>query len=440
MGDCQGGSPPLCLYAPLTQIFFVMPIETNKSTGTVKYNTGSYSDEEYLKQIEQYKGNSWYNRLLENPWMRSKQAEFSPSFWQDLGETLFQDYSARDSYWAGLQSNQNQWLSDMLQQLHQQDYDSPAEQVSREKQAGLNPDLAPGSISPGSAAENDQPISPVAFPQGSDSGDVVQTIGSTAMSFCSNLIGMAQSFQSLKLGNLELAGKEIENNSSARDFVLNQIAGTGFFNSENDLDNMTPGDLANNIIAASSKIDYSTYSPKVRKLMKSMFNRYAKDVTSGRSPMAVESLKSELRNRISTNNRSAAGIAGSPVFDEDFNTMIRKIAVSVGKAEYNAQMAEYGARLSKAGYDSKYFHNLNPESAAAGDNAENEAKKVTQSQTAIIEGMWNDIYKICKESDSWYGTIGLVLIPFLRSMVSNMSVAAGRYGKSGKFGFTGINF
>lgn len=251
---------------------------------------------------------------------------------------------------------------------------------------------------------------------------------------------MAQSFQSLKLGNLELESKEISNNESARDFVINQIAGTSFFNSENDLDHMTPGDLANNIISSSYHVDYSAYSPRVRKMIKSMFNRYAKDVRSGRSPMAVESFKSELRNKIASNNRSAAGIAGSPVFDEDFMEMIRKVADSVGKAEYKAQMAEYSARGAKAGYDSKYFHALNPEEQAAGENASASAKKVTQSQTAIIEGMWNDIYKICKESDSWYGTIGLVLIPFLRSMVSNMSVGAGRYGKDGKFGFTGINF
>lgn len=402
-------------------------------------NKSRHSDDDYLNSISQYKDKSWYDRLLENPFMASKVDEFSPTFWQEVGENLLGDTSARDNYYAQISSQREQWLSDMLQQLHQQDYDSPVEQVQREKLAGLNPDLN-GNITPGSAAENDQPINPVGFPMGSDTGDVVRTIGSTAMSFCTNLVGMAQSFQSLKLGNLDLESKEISNNVSARDFVLNQIAGTSFFNSEIDLDHMSPGDLANNIISSSYKVDYSMYSPRVRKMIKTMFNRYAKDVRSGRSPMAVESFKSELRNKIASNNRSAAGVAGSPVFDEDFMEMIRKVADSVGKAEYKAQMAEYSSRTAKAGYDSRYLHALNPEEQAAGENAAASAKKVTQSQTAIIEGMWNDIYKICKESDSWYGTIGLVLIPFLRSMVSNMSIGAGRYGKNAKFGFTGINF
>ena len=411
----------------------------NPSSRTVKNvgATSTFTDDAYRAQIAQYAGTSFYDRLLENPFLRSKNAEFTPSFWQRLGMDLFGDYSASDNYYAQLQSQSNQWLADMLSQLHQQDYDSASSQVERERAAGLNPDLT-GGISPGQAAENDQPITPIGFPMGSDTGDAVKMIGSSALSFVSNLLGMAQSFQSLKAGNNDLVSQEIRNNSDARDFVLNEIAGSSFFNNENDLDNLSAEDLANNILGASLKIDYSPYSPRTRKLIKRMFSRYAKDVSSGRSPMAVESLKAELRNRIATNSRSAAGVAGSPVFDEDFMSMIRKVAETVGSAEYSAQLAEYRARASKAGYDSKYFHGLDAGSAADAQNQTNKAASVTQSQTAIIEGMWNDIYKICKESDTWYGTIGLVLIPFLRSMAGNASIAAGRL-KNGKFGVTGVN-
>lgn len=411
---------------------FLKPTSNNPDSGTQYLG---YYDDDYLAEIAQYKDKSWYSQLLNNPWLAGNQKQFSPTFWQGIAE-MFGDTSSRDSYNAQLASNRSQWLSEFLERMRQEEYNAPTAQVERETAAGLNPALNPHSISSGDAAENDQPISPLTMPTSS----VAESIGQMGMQFFNQIIGLAQSFQSLQLGNSDLISREISNNESARDFVLNQIAGTSFFNNEHDLDNMSPGDLANNIIAASAKIDYSPYSPRTRKLIRSMFGRYAKDVSSGRSPMAVEDLKSQLRSRIASNNSSAARTAGSPLFDEDFNEFLRKCASTISKGEYEAEIAEFKSRASKAGYDSRYFHHLDPEKQAKAENDAAEATSTTSKQTAITESVWNDLYEICKGENTWYGTLGLILIPFLRSMVSNMSFGLGRYGKSGKFGFTGINF
>lgn len=424
-----------------------------------------YFDDDYLAEIEKYKNTPYYQQLLTNPWLAGNQAKFSPTFFQKVG-SWFGDNSARDRYYSDLQSNRSQWLSEYLDRMRQQEYDSPTAQVERERAAGLNPDLN-GNITPGSASENDQPLQSVEMPTNS----FVQEIGSMGMQFISQVIGMAQSFQSLKAGNLSLVQQEISANSSARDFVLNQIAGSSFFNSELDLDHIDPADLANNIISASSRVDYSTYSPRTRKLIKSMFGRYAKDVRTGRSPMAVEALKSELRNRIVSNNGSAVKGASSPLFDEDFNKWLRKVAEIFGKAEMAAELAELKSRTNKADYessyfhyldpelqastekaelqsrtskanfDSSYFHTLDPETKATAENSESKARSVLFSQQKISEQLWTDLYTVCDDSNSWYGTLGLIAFPLLRSILSNVSLSAGRFGKNGSnFGVTSLGF
>lgn len=392
--------------------------------------------EDYVAMLEQYKDTPYYDYLVNNnPWDWSKQNEFQPTFWQSLGESLG-DFSSRNQYYQGLQEQQNQWVSNHVEAMRQQEYNEPINQVQRNAAAGINSNLAPSSINPGSAAENDQPSTSVSWPSESD----IQNVGQVGLSFISNLIGIAQSFQGLKQGSNSLIHQELSNNEQARDFVINMLAGSSKFKDTENLD-IEPNTIVDVIKDSAKSIDsaYSGYSPGTRKLMKRMLRSYQRDIESGRSPMAVESLKSELRNKIASNNKSAASIAGNPMFDEDFNKFIRNIAEVIGPAEYKLQVSEYNSRIAKAGFDSKFFHHLNAETAATAENESNKARSVESSQKSIVEGMWNDIYKICKDSNSWYGTIGLVLIPFLRSMASNLSIGAGRYGKDGKFGITGIN-
>lgn len=77
------------------------------------------------------------------------------------------------------------------QQKAQQEYDSPAAQMQRLKDAGLNPNLALGSISSGSFGDSPSPLS--------DMGQVVGNAGQSAMSGLNFMFAIKQKQQELEL-------------------------------------------------------------------------------------------------------------------------------------------------------------------------------------------------------------------------------------------------
>lgn len=147
-----------------------------------------------------------------------------------------------------------------------------------------------------------------------------------------------------------------------------------------------------------------------------------------------------MRNRFASNTSSAVKASSSPLFNEDFDKFLSEYSKIVGKAEYESYMASLKSSKSKSDYDSRYFHGLDASKQSQAENDEADQRSVMAKQQAITEGLYKDLYELFKNSNSWYGNAGLILLPLVRSMVQNMSFGFGRYGKSGKFGFTGINF
>lgn len=161
-----------------------------------------YNDDWYKPLIDKYQSNpELYERLRNNPFLVANNAEFSPNLWQQIGEA-FGDSSARDNYYQSLKSSANQWFSDELARFHQTQYDNPVEQAERLRAAGQNPDLT-GGITPGSMAENDEPISPVSMPTESN----IEQVGSFAMQALQFGVSMASNIQGLQSGLLDLDAK-----------------------------------------------------------------------------------------------------------------------------------------------------------------------------------------------------------------------------------------
>lgn len=381
------------------------------------------NDDAYLSQIEQYQNESWYNRLLENPWLFSKQAQFSPNFFQTLAEQ-FNDFSSRDRYYADLQANQQQWLSDMLSQMHGQDYDSAAEQTARLRAAGLNPDLN-GNVTAGAAGQNDQPITPA--PSMGDSS-TVQDLSTTALGFLSGILNLGSQFENIKGLINSNVHQEISNNDSAMDFITKLIAGQSTFTID-DINSLSDDDFGNEVLQAASKIDYSPYSYPTRKLIKSLFGKVNSKI-NGKSNLLVSTLRSRLRKEYAENQRDAVQASSHPLFDEDFDKFLRDYSKIIGDAEFELQKASLEASTSKSNYDSSYFHNADPVQRAKAENKSYSAQEVTASQTATIEGMWNEVYQLCKDTDSWYGTLGLILIPFLRNFGESFATRRFSFGSS----------
>lgn len=170
-----------------------------------------------MASIEQYKDKSdFYNYLLTNPWMRSKQMEFKPTLGQSIAE-IFGDYSASQNYYGDLLSKQNQWFSEAYNKFYEQEYNSAAAQVQREKAAGLNPDIN-GQVTPGASSENDQPI--LAPPQMGLPSEGMQTIGnivSSATAIVSTAFNFYAGLVSLKGVTLENDLRSLNVNKGFRD-------------------------------------------------------------------------------------------------------------------------------------------------------------------------------------------------------------------------------
>lgn len=414
------------LYAPLTCKLFNMDSYINSVVNADKFSKPS--DDDYMNQIQQYKNESWYNRLLENPFLYSKQPEFSPNFFQRLLEG-YEDFTARDRYYADLLSRQQDWLSNMLSQMHEQDYNSASQQASRMKQAGINPDLN-GGVSAGEASENDQ--APLPSPSmGADSSQAVNDLSTSALGFLSGIMNLGSSFQNIRGLINNNIHQELSNNNDAMDLITKLIAGQSTFTLD-DINSLSDDDFGNEVLQASSKIDYSPYSPPTRRLIKSMFGRVNSKI-NGHSNLLVSTLRSKLRKEYAENQRDAVKASSHPLFDEDFDKFLRDYSQIIGDAEFELQKSTLEASKHKADYDSSYFHNADPVQRAKAENKSYSAEEVTSSQSAIIEGMWNDVYELCKKTDSWYGTLGLVLIPFLRNFGESFATRSFSFGKAGGF-------
>lgn len=192
---------------------------TKTQGGTI---LGRPSDDDYMKQIEQYRDSEYYDALLNNPWLFSKNAEFTPSTWNQIQEGVFNDFSARHNYYANLQNMQNQYLAEQVSAMRQEQHDSPAAEVARRRLAGLNDDLSGGSaIGTGQAAENDQPMIPGQLNVDQQNPlDAVQQVGSLFMQAMTFGQSFVSGFQSLGMNEIQMANAL---QPIVKDFVSNSF-------------------------------------------------------------------------------------------------------------------------------------------------------------------------------------------------------------------------
>ena len=347
-----------------------------------RYKSSGSPDSNYLASIEKYRSEAWYDRLLENPWLASKQADFTPSFWQSIGEA-FGDESARNNYYAQLAQNSSQWLSDTLAQYHQQDYDSASAQAMRERAAGLNPDIN-GQITPGSAAENDQPLSNVSFPNGSD----IESVGKGAFSFLSFILQGAQALQGLEQGSQNLVAMELGNNQSAMDYVINHRALSSRFS------NYTPSQLDavsdDEIIAAIKEEPLTGYSKRTKRYLQRLFREIKPD------SLAVRDIRERLMAQIRENQEKRVKIEGSPTYSEDFQSWVNEYAKKIGNFEFESWKIQQKAQ--RMGWSADYTQS-----------------KLNKLQT---DAMY-DMYDFVRGGNKWYNSLGIIGLPMLNDALKS---------------------
>lgn len=406
---------------------------TSSGVPTPKQSADRFEDLDkwYWDYIEKYRDDpEAYAYLSQNPYLR-KDNTYSPSFGDSI-MSLFGDYSAENNFYRELQQHARGYLSDWENRMYQQKYDSPVEQVKREQAAGINPDLSPQSISPGSAAENDQPFQTVGQPTAGTGISVAKDMAAFGLQFVGSVLSFGKQIQDLNVGSMNLVSHELGASSGARDLILNELSNIDL----KSLQDKSPKDVLNLKI-------FSGYSPRTRKFLQHYLERYTDGDT-----LAYQTLVAELRNRKLNANRSNAEIMSSPYYSEDLNKWTSQIMENYSKyvaladkyiAATNASRAEVEATL----YGDEANQNVYGEMLAQENDARRQTAESTKEAAKWKREMdktWNELEKSVKgDGDHWYNTIGIILLQFLRAQVnqpislglSQSEMVSNSYGKNG---------
>lgn len=351
-------------------------------------NGSGRNDDDYLALIEQYKNNpELYKKLLQNPYMFSKQAPFSPTTLQSIMQGIG-DFSAEDRYYADLQSQQQQWLSEALESFRQQDYNSPAAQVERERAAGINPEIA-NNVSPGNAAENDQPLQPSSSMD--QANDTLQAISSIGVNIINTSFDVFQRLQGLRSAGLDNSLKSLALNKtfgdSAKDFLRDTIY--EFFDSNPSF--TTDGFDERNVFldkefhkgldrALARKMSYMNLSRSERKYLSSALSRLrGVPDTDGvfHASAAFETIVNDVMSDLHISRNKFAETYGKPGAQGGENqNALRFISMEIYKPlndmMITVQNAMLNSQTEKYGYEAEYYQHLDAKTAAGAENQRNQ--------------------------------------------------------------------
>lgn len=352
-------------------------------------------------------------------------------------------------------------INQLLGVIREEQYNSPSSQASRERGAGLNPDLL-GNVSPGEASEFDDAASGLQIPSAVAAEQArVQNISSIAqvgMNFAEQFVGLAASFQGLKTGSLQNAGLELGLEGDVNDYAQNLLSSMmPTKNSDGDFvlpDGTNLGsdedEVWHEFIKAAKKQDFSSYGSRVSKALRRAFNRYDENA------VGVQAKFESLMKEFAGNRMNRSKVMSSPLWDDDAGRMLSKVVDGFGQIDYEVWKIQSSMTKEISEFQLSYYESANelgtpgkqaalefqqsdnqlqyeqsadrlniPERKASLESKDMDIKKLYQSieekRTAAIEAAeveFNKIYQHLK-GDKWYHVLGRILLPLARSLVSN---------------------
>ena len=375
------------------------------------------TDDYYLNFIKQYENDPMYSELLNNPYLRSNNADFSPNLLQSFGE-LFGDTSARDSYFENLLSQRNSYLSQWLAQRNQREYDTPSAQAQRMAVAGQNADLL-GTSGVSGAPENDQPLTAVNMPgAGQGVQDVFQLtyqVAQTGISLVSSVMQFAQGVQSLKYGNAQLIAQELNNGKSAMGFLNDEMINTLGVSDITDIDKI---DSTAYIRTLDDILQDKSLSRGTRNLLRRYRNTLQGDSGTG----LLHTMKMELAQRYQKARHGTASTLADPLYDKDFEKWIENLSGYFNEYVIQAQKLAVDAEKAQNKYTKEYYKGLDAGKASEYENTAYDANKVAAENTKMVDDLYNKIYQFMSKDDHWYSKLGLAFLPALRAYIMNMSI------------------
>lgn len=376
--------------------------EPDKS-GSKKFD---YSDYAYLHEIEQYKNKPYYDNLLTNPWLWSKQGSFEPSILDKVRQALG-DYSTEQNYYNSIVSNREQWLAEFLENMRQQEYNSASSQVAQLKQAGLNPDLS-GNVSAGGASENDQPL--LANPQfGGDSSQIVSSLGSFFFNAFQLASGFAKDMVSLKSLHNQVVSQDIDIqnklSSSVTDFLRSSI-GDVVYNSDTKSFELPSIDPSR--IERYAKSTFKSRSLRKR-FVKEAFNSY----NSAKHRFSVYGAVSDMheaKQRLSNLIGYEHGVFGEGYSSHDLDPLVK---ISSRLSKLSTEVEE----LQK-NYQKDYYSSVNADSKASAENAQNKYNKDYYSSASGSTA--GEAFNESNKSNSYQSQINKVINETMSKILSDL--------------------
>lgn len=142
-------------------------------------------------------GSNYWNKLVYTPGILDK---FIGSIGGRTGE---------DKFWENAAAQYGEFTASLMEQAHQESFDSSAQQASRMRQAGQNPDLlGTGDVadSPGLAEDTNNQL-----PSNEDIASAVGSIGERIMSLIPTAMGFVTNLKELKALGVSIEGQEATN-------------------------------------------------------------------------------------------------------------------------------------------------------------------------------------------------------------------------------------
>lgn len=282
-----------------------------------------------------------------------------------------------DNYLEGMRLQAQEYENNLLLKQHDEDYNSPLEQVKREQAAGLNPDLT-GNIDSGEAAPMRDDGNPPVMPE-SDFDNVIN--------FASSVVQGVHMAFSLASGVTSLSSQILDNRSKR----LNQIGqeDTLAFNAlMNVLPPESGEDLNYNQLYARFKRAYG-HSFKRR-----YFPEFVNRALAFKDNLAFRDKEFAAKNSMSGSRSSYFGRVSSPSYSSEDNVM-REVSSVLSKLAYdtsimNEEVAQkrLAAEDVRLGNDIAYQQNVRPEQMA---NELEYAKGVDGSKLAKNEMANSDL-------------------------------------------------
>lgn len=417
--------------------------------------------DEYLRRIEQYKGTSFYQELLNNPYYQYQ--EYDGNIFQQLWSDFTGNTNYIDKFYNDRKTSGDEYFSSVIDRMRQQQYDDPIAQVQRRQNAGLNDALnggeAIGSGTPGEVTPDD---TPPPTPEDNTLNTAV-SVASIGFSLFQSGMSMVAFFQDFAGKNLENGLKDITLTGSAYDQAIKMLAGSSSLpGTREEYDSLSEDEkaglddqLIQQLDASLSKGNYKNmYSTRAARKLMGVLRGVVSYDKDGKPTLAYETYRSKLLAERYGAHKEAAGVIGTAGFHESLLSFGENIANTFGAIDLHIQQAQErianahaASAESRAGYEVEYYGTTvdgvsvatsDAKAAIAGNTATQAAaenQKILEDLRKSVNEEFDALRKIADSKSGLEGVILKLLIPYAHARVMQVisdgliGTAAGAAGK-----------